>query len=277
MTVKMGCCELLTIFFLQETYSNVQPYAMDEASVVNCLRSLTYKRLIPTSTSEIAWTPKLWIAYDLWLTRDLFQPSEGTLDYALGCELLTIFDLQETYSNDRVAHHLDVNVVNCLRSLTYKRLIPTIASASSTPPALWIAYDLWLTRDLFQHKNNPKKFDECCELLTIFDLQETYSNKMKQRKFICVVVNCLRSLTYKRLIPTGPSKSLDFKEKDLFYQTKNRWFMPLHWGILIGFFYSRIIPTAAAYRDFESSFCHDTALYLRTVYRWFASLPQNQR
>ncbi len=117
-----------------------------------------------------------WIAYDLWLTRDLFQLAQANNNEESGCELLTIFDLQEIYSNLQKFFDSFGRVVNCLRSLTYKRFIPTMIALILSLEVLWIAYDLWLTRDLFQ---------------LVVGLIATSK-----------VVNCLRSLTYKRFIPT---------------------------------------------------------------------------
>ncbi len=144
----------------------------------------------------------LWIAYDLWLTGDLFQPNKEARKWHHCCELLTIFDLQEIYSNITDALIDSILVVNCLRSLTYKRFIPTFCTPSVGWRLLWIAYDLWLTRDLFQHRALRPDDSTCCELLTIFDLQEIYSNICLEIRFWVRVVNCLRSLTYKRFIPT---------------------------------------------------------------------------
>ncbi len=175
---------------------------METIIVVNCLRSLTYKRFIPTVTQIYCASKLLWIAYDLWLTRDLFQRRISTRSVLACCELLTIFDLQEIYSNVGCFVDFTVMVVNCLRSLTYKRFIPTSVFVPEQEKQLWIAYDLWLTRDLFQLGENVRGLVNCCELLTIFDLQEIYSNTL-HTFFECTdVVNCLRSLTYKRFIPT---------------------------------------------------------------------------
>ncbi len=148
--IKSNCCELLTIFDLQEIYSNLNPATVLFPAVVNCLRSLTYKRFIPTQRKLKSEVSKLWIAYDLWLTRDLFQHLWPTTTLQLRCELLTIFDLQEIYSNCRSCSNFSLTVVNCLRSLTYKRFIPTTSRTGHSCTRLWIAYDLWLTRDLFQ-------------------------------------------------------------------------------------------------------------------------------
>ncbi len=255
--VKELSCELLTIFDLQEIYSNVFRIRKRNNCVVNCLRSLTYKRFIPTKEATVNAATELWIAYDLWLTRDLFQHQLLKNRQHCCCELLTIFDLQEIYSNHFVKFcqgHYVVNclrsltykrfiptplsipsatgmlwiaydlwltrdlfqrglartfwttVVNCLRSLTYKRFIPTKDWCTNTCYALWIAYDLWLTRDLFQPTRGRLYHRLCCELLTIFDLQEIYSNVLVKFPIPIVVVNCLRSLTYKRFIPTIPYK-----------------------------------------------------------------------
>ncbi len=92
----------------------------------------------------------LWIAYDLWLTRDLFQLRTPAATLRDSCELLTIFDLQEIYSNPE--------------------------EKTAKKKELWIAYDLWLTRDLFQPLSVRFFLADSCELLTIFDLQEIYSN-----------------------------------------------------------------------------------------------------
>ncbi len=169
---------------------------------MNCLRSLTYKRFIPTLSIEEICAIQLWIAYDLWLTRDLFQRVPYFCLINFCCELLTIFDLQEIYSNEAARWRGEPGVVNCLRSLTYKRFIPTQGQSEWKVKGLWIAYDLWLTRDLFQQSCPKDALQRCCELLTIFDLQEIYSNVSVWCAVTQHVVNCLRSLTYKRFIPT---------------------------------------------------------------------------
>ena len=89
---------------------------------------------------------------------------------------MIIFDLQEIYSNPPSCGTGTHAVVNCLRSLTYKRFIPTFKKRVLDPAS--------------------------CELLTIFDIQEIYSNISKTIEDARMVVNCLRSLTYKRFIPT---------------------------------------------------------------------------
>ena len=101
---KLGCCELLTIFYLYKVLCSMALCVHRTGSVVNCLQFFIFTRFFAVSKFWAKLTSLLWIAYNFLSLQGSLQLLTICLYGSVRCELLTIFYLYKVLCS-RVWNH----------------------------------------------------------------------------------------------------------------------------------------------------------------------------